>query len=296
MLNRYLGRRGRLALLLTTALVAVGITAAGASAATVTFSNPAAIQIPDSGTATPYPSTTSVTGFGGPVQKATVTLHNFTHTCPQDVTALLVGPSGAKSVLMNNVGGCPQSDIGLITLTFDQTAANPVPGGDVPASGTYQPTTDGTPPTLSPPAPPSPYETNLGVFNGALANGTWQLFIEDCCAVDQGSVTGGWSLNLTGPVNTLKAGKAKLNKKRGTARLPVTVGDAGKLTLKGKGVKSAKKGTGGPGTVKLTVKPKGKTASKLNSAGKATAKVKISFTPTGGTPNVVKKKVKLKLG
>jgi subtilisin-like proprotein convertase family protein len=296
MTHRNLGRQGRLTLLFATALVALGITAAGASAATVTFSNPTPIQIPDSGTATPYPSTVGVTGFGGGVQKATVTLRDLTHTCPQDITALLVGPSGAKSILMNNVGGCPQAEIGLITLTFDQSAPNPVPGSDVPASGTYQPTTDGTPPTLSPPAPPGPYDTNLGDFNGALANGTWQLFIEDCCGADQGSVTGGWSLNLTGPVNTVKAGKPKLNKKKGTARLPVTVGDAGKVTLKGKGVKSASKGSGGPGTVKLTVKPKGKTASKLNSTGKATAKVKVAFTPTGGTGSVVTKKVKLKLG
>ena len=44
----------------------------------------------------------------------------------------------------------------------------------------------------------------------------------------------------------------------------------------------------------LVVKPKGKTSRKLNTTGKATVKVNITFTPTGGAPNTVTKKIKLK--
>ena len=291
-------RRRRLTLVFITAAVSLGAAAGTAAAATVTLSNPTTIVIPDSGTSTPYPSEINVTGFAGNVQKATATLSNLSHTCPEDIQALLVGPSGAKSVLMANVGGCPGTDISPINLTFDQSAANAIEVSTVPASGTYRPSEDNTTSSLSPPAPANPYDANLGDFNGGAANGTWKLFVEDCCSADAGSIGGGWSLSLTGPVNTVEAGKPKLNKKKGIAVLPVTVGDAGTLTLKGKGVRSASaseaKAVGGPGTVKLTVKPTGKTASKLDSTGKATAKVKIKFTPNGGTSRTVKKKIKLK--
>jgi hypothetical protein len=216
---------------------------------------------------------------------------------------LLVGPSGRNTILMGHTGGCPgTTDPPSVDVTFDQASLSSVPdpsSGSLPA-GTYRPTqnaVDVLP--LRPPAPAGPtYPADLNVFNGQPANGTWSLFIDDQVSGDDGQVLQGWSLHLTAAVNTLKAGKPKLNKKKGTARIPVTVGDAGTLTLKGKGVKSASaskaKAVSGPGTVKLTVKPKGQTASKLNSTGSATAKVKITFTPTGGTPKVVKKKVKLK--
>src|SRR6266508_4613043 len=106
MTHRILRGRRRLALLLASALVSVGLTAGSASAATNTFSESTAITIPDSGTATPYPSSINVSGFAGNVQNVTVTLRGFSHTCPDDVSALLVGPSGRKSLLMSDVGGC----------------------------------------------------------------------------------------------------------------------------------------------------------------------------------------------
>ena len=139
---------------------------------------------------------------------------------------------------------------------------------------------------------------NLDIFNGTPANGTWQLFVEDQAGNDVGSFGGGWSLALNAPDNALTTGKPKLNKKKGTAQLPVTVGDAGQLTLRGKGVKSASASKAvavkGPGTTKLTVKAKGKTLRQLNSTGSAKVKVKITFTPTGGTSSTTTKKIKLK--
>lgn len=290
------GRGKLLALALTAALLSLGAVAASASAATTTLTNSAPITIPDNGPATPYPSTINATGFGGPVQKATVTLHNFTHTCPEDLSVLLVGPSGAKTILMGNVGGCPQTDIGVLNLTFDQAAASEINDVDTVVSGTYKPSEDvpNFNGDLSPPAPPGPYPVNLDVFNGGAANGTWSLFIDDCCPADEGSVSGGWSLALTAPVNTVTAGKPKLNKKNGSARIPVTVGDSGQLVLSGKGVKTKKVATGGPGTVNLVVKPKGKTAKTLSRTGKAKVKAKITFTPTGGAAGVTSKKLKLK--
>ncbi len=111
---------------------------------------------------------------------------------------------------------------------------------------------------------------------------------------------GGWSLTVNAPDNTMTTGKPKLNKKKGTAQVPVTVGDSGQVSLAGKGVatlastQAAKSVAVGPGTTKLRVKPEGKTKRKLNSTGKAKVKVTITFTPTGGTPNAQTKKIKLK--
>jgi subtilisin-like proprotein convertase family protein len=290
------GRGKRLALLLAAASLSLGVTAGTASAATTTFSNSAAIEIPDSGPGSLYPSTINATGLAGNVQKATVTLHGFTHTCPEDLSVLLTGPSGAKTILMGNVGSCPSSDIGLLDLTFDQAAASSINNDDTVVSGTYKPSEDTTDfeGDLSPPAPPQPYPVTLDTFNGAAANGPWSLYVDDCCSLDQGSVGGGWSLALTAPVNTITAGKPKLNKKKGTARIPVTVGDAGNLTLSGKGLKSKSVAVGASGIVNLVVKPKGKTAKTLKSNGTAKVKAKITFTPTGGASNTTTKKLKLK--
>lgn len=300
MRNGFLRGRNRLGLVLAAALLSIGATTGTASAATATFSNPTAIAIPDSGPGSPYPSTINVTGFTGNVQKVTATLRSFTHTCPDDIAVLLVGPSGANSILMGRVGGCPSGvSAPVVNLTFDQDATSTLNEDDYPGSGTYRPSQTGTiPDPLSAPAPGGPYPFFLDVFNGTPANGAWRLFIEDQEGGDEGSVSGGWSLTLNAPINTLTAGKPKLNKKKGTARVPVTVGDAGQLTLSGKGVKTAAASkavaVARPGTVNLTVKPKGKTRSKLNSTGKAKVKVTITFTPTGGTPNVQTKKIKLK--
>jgi subtilisin-like proprotein convertase family protein len=292
--HRFLGRK-RLALILATGLVAIGVTAGTASAATTTFSNSGSIAILDDAHAAPYPSTINATGLAGNVQKVTATLHGFTHTYADDIAVLLVGPSGANSTLMGNVGG--SADTGVIDLTFDQSAGNTLNDTDTATTGTYRPS-ESSATSLSPPAPSSPYPLDLNTFVGGPANGLWQLYIEDQASSDSGAVLGGWSLNITAPVNTITTGKAKLNKNKGTAQVPVTVADAGQLTLSGKGVKTASakesKAVAGPGTVKLTVKPKGKTASQLNNTGSAKVKAKITFTPNGGTSSVKTLKIKLK--
>jgi Tol biopolymer transport system component len=97
------------------------------------------------------------------------------------------------------------------------------------------------------------------------------------------------------PSNDFTIGKAKLNEKKGNAKLPVDVPGAGELDLEGKGVKPATKDASGEGTVNLPVKPKGKTAGKLEDEGKAKVSVEVTFTPTGGDANTQSKTVKLKL-
>ncbi len=68
---------------------------------------------------------------------------------------------------------------------------------------------------------------------------------------------------------TFKVGKAKLNKKKGTATIKVDVGNPGSLKLAGKSLAKSSKQASGPGTYKLKVKPKGKLKKKLAKKGKA---------------------------
>jgi hypothetical protein len=82
-------------------------------------------------------------------------------------------------------------------------------------------------------------------------------------------------------------GKFEQNRRKGIAKLPVTVPGPGTLTLSGKGVKArtaggavARTSVAAAGTVKLTVKPKGKTKSKLLSSHKAKVSVNVTFAPS----------------
>ena len=101
--------------------------------------------------------------------------------------------------------------------------------------------------------------------------------------------------------NSITLRKPKLNKKKGTAILFVTVPSAGELSLSGKGAVAqraaravASKVVAGPGVVELKVKAKGKSKRKLNRTGKAKLKVTVTFTPTAGNPTSEQAKVKLK--
>jgi hypothetical protein len=92
----------------------------------------------------------------------------------------------------------------------------------------------------------------------------------------------------------LELGRLKLDKQHGTAKLEVEVGGAGKLILKGKDLKTAKKTVADAGTMKLRVKPTGKLAKKLREDGSAKVKAKVKFDPGDGLNAVDTTKVKLK--
>jgi VCBS repeat-containing protein len=165
------------------------------------FSNTNPITIPDSGTADPYPSTISVTGLTGQVVSSiTVTLNGLSHTSPPDIDALLVAPDGTNLYLMSDNGiSSPESGV---NLTFDDTAGGPIPP-DVLTTGSYQPfnVNQGDPDTI-PGAPAKAPVTTLSGFRGVNPNGTWELRINDDTAGNSGSISGGWSLNITSRVNT----------------------------------------------------------------------------------------------
>ncbi len=153
-----------------------------------------AITIRDNQTAAPYPSTITVAGLAGAIEKVTVRLDGLTHTYPDDIDLLLVGPGGEKVMLMSDAGGGP--NVSNMAITFDSAAFATVLDNTTIAGGTVQPADYAPGETLPAPAPAGPYGTDLAVFNGLSPNGTWSLFIDDDENTDSGSIVG-WTLAIT---------------------------------------------------------------------------------------------------
>ena len=164
------------------------------------FTNPNPITIQDYTASNPYPSTINVSGLSGNLTTLKVTLTNLSHTWPDDIDVLLVGPNGAKAILMSDVGG--SSGLSNVTLIFDPLATAALPDSDIITSGTYLPTDFETGDFFNSPAPVGPYGTSFSVFNNTNPNGIWSLYIMDDAGGDSGSIAGGWSLNIgtTAPV------------------------------------------------------------------------------------------------
>jgi len=161
------------------------------------FSNPANIAVPGAGTsgpAAPYPSTIAVAGVVDPVARVTVSINTASHTFPDDIDVLLVGPTGARIILLSDAGG--SNDATGQTWTFDDSAANLVPDSAAIPTGTYRPTNYGTGDTFPAPAPAAPYGSALSAFNGLNPNGNWSLFVVDDVGGDIGAFAGGWTINI----------------------------------------------------------------------------------------------------
>jgi len=200
------------------------------NAGTVTFFSSAAITIADVGAGTPYPSTINVSGLGGTISQLTVTLNNLSHTWPNDVDILLVGPAGQKVMIFSDVGGGNSMD--NVTVTLADGAATTLPGTAQIVSGTFKPTDSESGDVLPAPAPAGPYATALSAFNGLSANGTWSLYVNDDGPGDSGTIGGGWSLAITttGAANAaptisdIAVQSTTVN--TATAAIPFTVNDA----------------------------------------------------------------------
>jgi uncharacterized repeat protein (TIGR01451 family) len=176
--------------------------------ATNSFTNSAAITIPDHGVGTPYPSTINVSGLTGRVSKATLTLNGLTHAFPHDVNVLLVSPSGSNVLVMSHTGG--GYPVTNVNLTFDDAATNNLPNYAQITSGTYKPSSYQGPFQL-PDTTPSLYQFALAGMTWSNPNGAWSLYVFDDKVGDSGVIASGWSLNLStivtvGPVVDLAVG------------------------------------------------------------------------------------------
>jgi len=163
---------------------------------TTDFTNAAAITIPDSGPATLYPSTLNVSGLTGVVTRVTATLRGYSHSWPDDVDVLLVGPDGQKVLLMSDCGG--GGEVNDLTLTFDDGALSPLLNTSASATGSYKPTNfDTVSDNFPSPAPGAPFGSTMSLFNGRNPNGNWSLYVQDDGSLDSGSITQGWILSIT---------------------------------------------------------------------------------------------------
>lgn len=285
------GERRAVALSAISLVAAFGVTG---SAFGASFTNPAPIDSGDGSIGSPYPSQIGI-GPMGPIAGIRVTLNNVTHTFPDDLKVLVVGPNGRGVGLMDNVGG-GSPGITSQTLVFDD-GGNPISDEGAPSTGTYRPTSGqaGTSElSFAPPAPNGPYLYSLNQgFMGSSPAGTWSLYVLDDEEFDTGTIAGGWTLDVT-PANTFTAGRV-LRKKNGSAQLEVNVPGPGVVTVaKSKTVRGASVSTTG-GRVLVPIKARGKGAKKLKKKKKLTTGVLVSYLPNGGTSNGTSKTVTLKI-
>ena len=171
------------------------LTASSLFIGTRSFTNTTAIVIPTQGAATPYPSTINVTGMGGSISSVSLTLNALTHTNPDDLDALLVGPGGAKLLVLSDAGG--GGNVANVTLTFSDSASGTLPNSSQIAAGTFRPSNYGGGDTFPTPAPAAPFALTLATFNGQTPNGAWTLYVVDDSSSDSGQFGGGWILTLT---------------------------------------------------------------------------------------------------
>ena len=162
------------------------------------FTNTAPIIINDSTNpptlASPYPSVINASGLTNLIDSVSVTLSNVSHTFPDDIAVLLVGPQGQAVALMANAGG--DNDLTNGTVIFSAFGSDFVgPAGPL-TPGTYKPSLYGDP-FWPAPAPGKPYGNDLSVFHGTSANGAWKLFVYDDEGGDSGIISNGWRLTIT---------------------------------------------------------------------------------------------------
>jgi subtilisin-like proprotein convertase family protein len=166
---------------------------------TYNFTNVNLTTIRDNTTASPYPSTTVVSGVTGTVDKVTVTLLGLTHTWSGDIDIMLSSPSNQTVLVMSDCGY--GSKLTNAVMAFDDIAASMLNSNGVPnlVSGTYKPsnyTESWSPNDLFPAPAPSVVNTNkLAIFNNKNPNGVWSLWVLDDGPNDSGSL-GKWVISI----------------------------------------------------------------------------------------------------
>lgn len=148
-----------------------------------------------SGVGRPYPSTINVSGFTSTIVDVNVHLFGLSHTWPDDIDMMLVGPQGQRLIIMSDAGG--NNPITNLNLTFDDAAPGPLPDSAPITSGVYRPTNYGLGDTFPPPAPAPSAATTLAFFNNTDPNGRWTLYVVDDSGGDVGQIAQGWCLEIT---------------------------------------------------------------------------------------------------
>jgi hypothetical protein len=113
-----------------------------------------------------------------------------------------------------------------------------------------------------------------------------------------GTASGGAATSAVAKLQVVKAtlgvGRPKLNRKRGTALLPVTVPDGGILTLKGRRVRSLQRRPQGAGMLRIPIKARGRAKNRLARTGRCRVFAQLEYTPVPGVPVTVGKAIVLR--
>lgn len=180
--------------------IALILAIAGVSSVRAVYTSPTGGPVtmpagPQPGAATPYPSTIEVSGVSGSIVSVVVRLNGLSHTFPDDLDIVLVGPSGQAVMLMSDVGGA--TPITNVNLVFDANAAANLPDAGPITSGTYRPTNIGSNDVMpsDPNLPAGPYGTALSVYNLTNPNGIWRLYVAEDDGGSSGSLTS-WQLDI----------------------------------------------------------------------------------------------------
>jgi len=219
-----------------------------------------------------------VTGASSPTGVAVDSLHREHATTSVSVTCaaaklVLPGSTSCTAVVANSAGSA-SAPTG--TVAFSSNGA-----------GTFGPTT-----SCSLVASGAGAACQLTYTPGAIGNQAISAAYGG--DLTHGSSNGGTAL-LVKPSNVFALAKPKLDRRRGTATLTVTVPGSGRLVLKGSGVKRQTKRAKRSGKVSLAIRPQRKTSKKLKSTGSAKVWVKVTYIPTGGDPWTRTMKVLLRL-
>lgn len=176
-----------------------------------TFSNSTAIALADNANASPYGSAIIVSGLTGNIAatpgSVEVSLAGLTHTFPDDLGLVLVGPTGVSYLLQNgatdHLNGNPAQNL---TYTISDLGTASIPNDVSIANGTfYRPASYYIGDNFPSPGPSTGYQspapagsaTLTSAFGGTVANGTWRLFVVDFASSDSGTIANGWTLKLT---------------------------------------------------------------------------------------------------
>jgi subtilisin-like proprotein convertase family protein len=191
------------------------------------FAAPGVITIVDANKANPYPSVIGVSGLSGSITDVNVTLAGLQHSFPQDISILLVSPTGQGVVLMSRAAG--SAPLNNIRIVFDDEASVVLPPTGTITDGTYRPGDYKASDSYAAPAPAGPYASTLSVFDGlsaVQANGSWALYVQDEASQDAGAINQGWTLSITttaGKALALSAGGPSLAISQASSGLKLSI-------------------------------------------------------------------------
>ena len=117
-------------------------------------------------------------------------LRGLTHTFPDDLDLLLVGPGGENAIVMSDAGG--GSAVSNLDLVLDDEAGEPLPDETELVNGSsYQPFNYSAGDPFPAPAPTPSGGSALSVFDGTAPYGIWRLYLVDDAAGQWGHSSDG---------------------------------------------------------------------------------------------------------